>query len=47
VYVDASDDDTNFPEEVRSKYTITRELGTGAFGKVYLVFEKVCIQIEK
>jgi len=47
VYVDASDEDRNFPEEVRSKYIITRELGAGAYGKVYLVFEKVCIQIEK
>jgi len=47
VYVDASDDNRNFPEEVRSKYVITRELGAGSFGKVYLVFEKVCIQIEK
>jgi hypothetical protein len=43
VYVDASDDDENFPEDVRSKYIITRELGAGAYGKVYLVFEKVCI----
>lgn len=40
VYVDASDDNENFPEEVRSKYIITRELGAGACGKVYLVFEK-------
>lgn len=47
VYVDASDDDRNFPEEVQSKYVITRELGAGSYGKVYLVFEKVCIQIEK
>jgi hypothetical protein len=47
VYVDASDDDRNFPEEVRSKYIITRELGAGAFGRVYLVFEKVCTSIEK
>ncbi|PNF41023.1 hypothetical protein B7P43_G08824 [Cryptotermes secundus] len=40
VYVDASDNNENFPEEVRSKYVITRELGAGACGKVYLVFEK-------
>lgn len=40
VYVDASDGNGNFPEEVRSKYIITRELGAGAHGKVYLVFEK-------
>jgi hypothetical protein len=45
--VDASDDNENFPEDVRSKYIITRELGAGGYGKVYLVFEKVCIQIEK
>jgi hypothetical protein len=41
VYVDASDENEDFPEEVRSKYIITRELGAGACGKVYLVFEKV------
>jgi hypothetical protein len=44
IYVDASDDNENFPEEVRSKYIITRELGAGACGKVYLVFEKVSTQ---
>jgi hypothetical protein len=47
VYVDASDDNNNFPDEVRSKYIVTRELGAGACGKVYLVFEKVSKQIYK
>jgi hypothetical protein len=47
VYVDASDDNENFPEEVRSKYIVTREIGAGACGKVYLVFEKVSTQIQK
>ncbi|KDQ97283.1 serine/threonine-protein kinase Chk2 [Zootermopsis nevadensis] len=40
VYVDASDDGRNFPEEIRSEYIVTKELGAGACGKVYLVFEK-------
>jgi hypothetical protein len=44
VYVDASDDNRNFSEEIQSKYIVTRELGAGACGKVYLVFEKVNIQ---
>lgn len=47
VYVDAAHDSGNFPEEIRSKYIITRELGAGACGRVYLVFEKVHVQIEK
>jgi len=47
VYVDGSDDDGDLPEEVRSKYVVSRELGAGSFGVVYLVFDKVCIQIEK
>jgi hypothetical protein len=45
VYVDASDDNANFPEEIKSKYIVTRELGAGACGKVYLVFEKVTYDI--
>jgi len=49
VYVDGSDDefDRDFPEEVRSKYVVSRKLVAGSFGVVYLVFDKVCIQIEK
>lgn len=46
VYVDASDDGRNFPEEIRSEYIVTKELGAGACGKVYLVFEKVNIEQE-
>lgn len=45
VYVDASDDNRNFPEEIKSKYIVTRELGAGACGKVYLVFEKVNVEL--
>ncbi|KAJ4439911.1 hypothetical protein ANN_08041 [Periplaneta americana] len=40
VYVDASDDNGGFPEQINSKYIVTRVLGAGACGKVYLVFEK-------
>jgi len=49
VCVDGSDDEfeRDFPEEVRSKYVVSRKLGAGSFGVVYLVFDKVCIQIEK
>ena len=40
-YVGAYDDNVNYPEEIRSKYIVTRELGAGACGKVFLVFDKV------
>ncbi|XP_013386116.1 serine/threonine-protein kinase Chk2 [Lingula anatina] len=41
IYMDANNnDDNNFPESLREKYTITKVLGRGAAGEVRLAFEK-------
>lgn len=41
VYMDVdSQDDTQFPEELRNRYTVSRVLGRGACGEVRLAFEK-------
>ncbi|PSN46894.1 hypothetical protein C0J52_17562 [Blattella germanica] len=41
-FMGSCDDNNSYPEEIRSKYIVTRELGAGACGKVYLVFDKKC-----
>ncbi|KAG8237461.1 hypothetical protein J437_LFUL017641 [Ladona fulva] len=41
VYIDLKvEDDTKYPPEIKRRYTITKELGRGACGRVKLVFEK-------
>lgn len=41
IFIDtSSNEDKNFPIEIRQKYTITKQLGVGAYGEVRLAFEK-------
>lgn len=42
IFVNTSDknDDSNYPIELRQKYTVTEKIGSGAYGEVRLAFEK-------
>lgn len=42
IFIDLSNnkDEMNLPREVRDKYTISKQLGSGAYGEVRLAFEK-------